>query len=118
VGEYAVPILPSRDLHETMAFYERLGFEARTTWLEGFGYLVLTRGPVELHFWLAPDVDARAIKSSCYVHVPDADVLCRAWEEAGVPVASQPVDTPWRQREFAISDPSGNVLRVGSPLPH
>ena len=28
-SEYAVPILPSRDLHETLAFYERLGFKNR-----------------------------------------------------------------------------------------
>jgi hypothetical protein len=26
IGEYAVPTLPSRNLHETLAFYERLGF--------------------------------------------------------------------------------------------
>lgn len=26
MAESAVPILPSRDLHETLAFYERLGF--------------------------------------------------------------------------------------------
>ena len=29
MNEYAVPILPSRDLRETLAFYERLGFENR-----------------------------------------------------------------------------------------
>jgi hypothetical protein len=29
MGESAVPILPSRDLRETLAFYERHGFESR-----------------------------------------------------------------------------------------
>ena len=29
MAESAVPILPSRDLGETLAFYERLGFESR-----------------------------------------------------------------------------------------
>lgn len=29
MDEYAVPILPSRDLNETRYFYARLGFELR-----------------------------------------------------------------------------------------
>jgi hypothetical protein len=29
MAEYAVPVLSSRDLRETLAFYERLGFENR-----------------------------------------------------------------------------------------
>jgi hypothetical protein len=29
VQEYAVPIMPSRNLRETLEFYERLGFEMR-----------------------------------------------------------------------------------------
>ena len=29
MAEFAVPILPSKNLRETLAFYERLGFENR-----------------------------------------------------------------------------------------
>ena len=47
--DFAVPILPSRDLRETLAFYERVGFA-------------------------------------------------------------------YRMREFALVDPSGNLVRVGSPI--
>src|SRR5438477_6069480 len=39
VDEQAVPILPSRDLEETLAFYERLGFESRGEPIEVYRYL-------------------------------------------------------------------------------
>jgi hypothetical protein len=41
VTERAVPILPSRDLLETLAFYERLGFENRGTPPEEWDYMIL-----------------------------------------------------------------------------
>jgi hypothetical protein len=47
--EYAAPILPSRDLRETLALYERLGFENRGTPPEEWDHMILGRGGVELH---------------------------------------------------------------------
>jgi hypothetical protein len=40
VAESAVPILPSRDLGETLAFYERLGFESSGGPWQEWGYLI------------------------------------------------------------------------------
>lgn len=51
MAESAVPILPSRDLRETLAFYERLGFENRGATPEEWDYLILGRGGIELHFF-------------------------------------------------------------------
>jgi catechol 2,3-dioxygenase-like lactoylglutathione lyase family enzyme len=120
--ERAVPILPSRDLHETREFYERLGFESNGRWIDGFGYLILTRGTVELHFFHQPDVDPLSTSSSCYIHVDDADALYGEWHALGVehdPATGSrlapPVHTPWGQREFALVDGSGNAVRIGSP---
>jgi hypothetical protein len=39
--EYAVPILPSRNLRETLEFYERLGFENRGMPPEEWDYMIL-----------------------------------------------------------------------------
>jgi uncharacterized glyoxalase superfamily protein PhnB len=49
------------------------------------------------------------------LRVDDADGLAATWQAAGVEV-SMPVDTEWGQREGALVDPDGNVLRFGSPL--
>lgn len=124
MDEYAVPIPPSRDLGETLDFYARLGFEQRGPAPETYDYLILVRGTVELHFWHQPDVDPLATAGSCYLHVADARALHRQWAEIGVPNdpatgsrLEPPTDTDYRMREFALVDRSGNLLRVGSPLP-
>ncbi|MFG3052033.1 bleomycin resistance protein [Kitasatospora sp. NPDC048239] len=124
MDEYAVPILPSRELGETLEFYARLGFEQRGASPEQYGYLIMVRGTVELHFRHHPEVDPLATAGSCYVHVADADALHREWARIGVPGdratgsrLQPPVDTDYRMREFALVDRSGNLLRIGSPLP-
>ncbi|MBP0450974.1 VOC family protein [Kitasatospora sp. RG8] len=124
MNEYAVPVLPSRDLDETLDFYGRLGFESRGARAGWHGYLILVRGSVELHFQHDAQVDPLATAGSCYVHVDDADALHRAWAEIGVPRddvtgsrLTAPADTSYRMREFALVDRSGNLLRIGSPSP-
>jgi hypothetical protein len=121
--ETAVPILPSRDLAETLAFYERLGFRHSGGPWQEWGYLIIARGGIELHFWHRPDVDPLATDAGCYLRVPDADALHAEWDGIGVthdPTTGSrlvpPVDTDYGIREFALVDPSGNLLRAGSPL--
>ena len=119
--ESAVPILPSRDLRETVAFYERLGFQDNGSPWEEWNYLIISRGGAELHFWSEPSVDPLTTSFSCYLRVADADALHAEWEGVGVPRdetngsrLEPPVDTDYGIREFALIDPSGNLLRVGS----
>jgi catechol 2,3-dioxygenase-like lactoylglutathione lyase family enzyme len=123
VAESAVPILPGRNLGETLAFYERLGFENRGAgpW-EEWNYLIIGRGGIELHFYGAPEVDPLTTDGMCYLRVPDADALHAEWEAVGIPRIpatgsrlEPPVLTDYGMREFALVDPSGNLLRVGSP---
>ena len=111
--ELAIPILPGRDLHETLTFYERLGFGAIGARIETYGYLIVRRGTLELHFFHAPEIDPLTTDGTCYLRVRDADAVHAEWEQRGVELA--PVsDTPYGMREFALVDPSGNLLRVGS----
>jgi catechol 2,3-dioxygenase-like lactoylglutathione lyase family enzyme len=120
--ERAVPILPSRDLDETLAFYTRLGFEDTGGPYKEWNYLIVSRGNGELHFWGDPSVDPLTTSFSCYLRVADADALHAEWERVGVPRdptngsrLERPVDTDYGMREFALVDPSGNLIRVGSP---
>ena len=118
-----MPILPSRDLRETLGFYERLGFENRAAPPEEWQYLILGRGGIELHFFAHPNVDPLSTDAMCYLRVADADALHDEWSRVGVARDAQtgsrlepPVDTDYGMREFALVDPSGNLIRVGSPL--
>ena len=120
--ERAVPILLSRDLRETLGFFERLGFENRGAPPEEWGYLILGRGTAELHFTEDPTVDPLRTSSMCYLYVDDAQRVFEEWEKAVVPDPATgsrivaPVSTDYGMREFAVVDRSGNLVRVGSPL--
>jgi catechol 2,3-dioxygenase-like lactoylglutathione lyase family enzyme len=115
------PILPSRDLDETRAFYEKLGF---TPWHRGRGpweYEIISRGHLVVHFFLESGLNPSANDTSCYWRVRDAD---RFYEEfakldlpsEGAPRLTAPRDEPWGMREFTLKDPSGNLVRVGHDL--
>jgi catechol 2,3-dioxygenase-like lactoylglutathione lyase family enzyme len=123
VAESAVPILPSRDLRETLAFYERLGFENRGAPPEEWDYLIIGRGDIYLHFFSMPDVDPLTTAASCYLYVEDANAVHEEWQQLGIetdPATGSrlvpPTDTDYGMREFAVVDRSGNLIRVGSPL--
>ena len=117
----AVPILPSRDLGETLAFLQRLGFEETGTPYTVWDYLIVARGGAELHFFRKDDVDPRTSDFSCYLRVESADRVYEEWNAIGVPrdrgTGSRliaPWDTDYGMREFALVDPSGNLYRIGS----
>jgi catechol 2,3-dioxygenase-like lactoylglutathione lyase family enzyme len=121
--EHAIPILPSRDLQETLEFYARLGFENRGAPPEEWGYLIIGRGGVELHFLAAPETDPLTTASACYIRTVDADALFEEWDAVGITYDPStgsrlvpPMDTEYGMREFALVDPSGNLLRVGSAV--
>src|SRR5688572_7631370 len=122
MAERCVPILPSRDLRETLAFYERLGFENRGAPPEVWDYLIIGRGGLELHFYADPHVNPLTTSASCYVYVDDAQALHDEWAEIIVtdpPTGSRlvaPQVTDYGLREFAVVDRSGNLLRIGSPV--
>ncbi len=120
--ERSVPILPSRDLAETLAFYERLGFTNRGAPPEVWNYIIIGRGGLEFHFYLDPDVDPLTTAASCYCYVDDAQALYEEWAElieSDPPTGSRivaPQDEDYGLRQFAVVDRSGNLLRIGSPL--
>jgi catechol 2,3-dioxygenase-like lactoylglutathione lyase family enzyme len=115
------PILPSRDLSATAAFYARLGFEQSGLWPNE--YLILQRGDVGLHFFFAPDVDPWTSIAGCYLYVADVDSLFAEFSRVGLPSEGIPrlhgpqQDTDYGMREFAVVDEDGNLLRIGSATP-
>src|SRR5919106_5270626 len=61
------------------------------------------------------DIDPARNRAGCYLVVRDVDDWHTRMAAAGLPVT--PVaDQPWGMREYALTDPSGNRLRIGQPL--
>lgn len=105
------PILPVDDMTAAMAFFRRLGFDVES-FDDGYA-LVRHRDDEIVHLRAVPDLDPVANEASVYWHVRNADEWHRAFGAADVepgPIA----DMPWGMREFTLTDPSGNVIRVGS----
>jgi predicted enzyme related to lactoylglutathione lyase len=102
-----------RDLHASLAHYARLGFATRE--YEGGDYGFATRDGIELHLGVVPAGDPRAIRSTAYLYVDDADELADEWRAAGAHV-HPPEDTEWGQHEGVMIDPDGNIIRFGSPM--
>ena len=108
----AIPILPVRDMAEALKFWSRLPHLTVEEY-EGGGYaFVCHLGAEVIHLDHRPEMDASANVAGCYLHVHGIDALREALAAAGMPV-SDVRDEPWGMREFTLTDPSGNVVRLG-----
>jgi catechol 2,3-dioxygenase-like lactoylglutathione lyase family enzyme len=119
-GWAVAPILPSRDLAATSAFYGRLGFEQVGLWPDE--YLIVMRREAGIHFFHSPSLDPYRSDAGCYLYVEDADSLHEEFSRLGLPHESiprlhgPPSATDYGLREFAVVDPDGNLVRIGSPV--
>jgi catechol 2,3-dioxygenase-like lactoylglutathione lyase family enzyme len=119
-SDLAIPILPSRSIAATVAFYRQLGFEGGAHEFDS-GYAVLRRGDVEIHFFAHKDLVPEESSAGCYIRVKDVDSFFDAFAaislpKRGIPRMDALEDKPWGLREFAIVDPDGSLLRIGQLL--
>ena len=115
-----IPILPTRILDDTAAFWNRLGFHERARYTQGQGYLLMKRGEMEFHFFEFPELDPKANYAGAYIEVTDADTLHAEYAALGLPGEGIPrlgpiKDEPWGMREFHLVDSDGSILRFGTP---
>ena len=110
-----IPTLPARDIEQTVAYYEALGFDLVAKYPGEQTYAIVRRDDAELHFYEFP-VDPKENLAGCYLRIGDADALHAEWMAAGIEILQPLTETDYGLREFAISDPNGNLLKVGSPI--
>lgn len=114
IGQRLVPALLVNDMHETLAFYRRLGFalsgshpdEATATWAE------VTRDRISLQFHseaTAGTPGEPAMSGTLYVYPDDVMRLADEWRGT-VDFAWGPEKMPYGQLEFGIRDPNGYFL--------
>ena len=109
-----IPVLPSLDLDETVAFYARLGFKL---WSRHEGdYAILGRETQELHFFLMANLVPSESFFGCYWRVENAAELHQDYTAMGLPNLHPMEDKPWGMKEFAIIDPHGNLIRIGQEI--
>ncbi|NNE96925.1 MAG: VOC family protein [Acidimicrobiales bacterium] len=106
-------IFPTVDMAASIGFYERLGFGVES-YDEGYAW-VKHDGRELFHLAHVADLDVDANRAAGYFHVRDVDEVNTRWSRETEAVSAL-ADQPWGMREFAIKDPSNNLLRVGQNL--
>ena len=111
----AVAIIPSSDLDRSTAFYERLGMKLVSDYGD---YRILADGSGwHLHLnrvdgW-PPKLEDNPL--GIYLYVEDVDAVADRVRELIIEPGA-PHNKPWGTYEFAVSDPSGTLVRVGRIL--
>lgn len=122
-----IPILPCRSIDDQIAFYESLGFEVTYRQKAPNVYASVQRGGIELHFFVMKGYDPAGSYSSCYVMVDDIDPLYADFRAGlklalgriptrGIPRIGALRDMSYGVRQFLMTDPGGNIIRIGQPL--
>jgi catechol 2,3-dioxygenase-like lactoylglutathione lyase family enzyme len=119
--EIAIPTLPSRNLQETLQFYQRLGFQNCSDPAYADSYLILRRGELEIHFFQFAEIAPAESYAGCYLRVRQVadlfqEVSAQSLPSEGIPRLGQLEIKPWGMQEFHIIDPSGNLLRIGQVI--
>lgn len=127
MAEKTIPIFPSRSIQGAWDFYRVLGFE-RTSWQTSPNpYVSVRRGDIELHFYGWKKHDPSASMNMCYIVTSAVDPLYESFrgglKEAlgrvptrGLPRIGPLKDMTYGVRQFLLSDPDGNQLRIGQQI--
>jgi catechol 2,3-dioxygenase-like lactoylglutathione lyase family enzyme len=116
IGVISTPTLPVRDMSEAIAFYEQAGFGVRVyrdgEGDPGEGFAFVDYDGQSVFDLDVVDVEPGRNRAGCYLIMKDADAWHGRLDAAGLPVTPI-VDQPWGMREFTLTDPSGNHIRIG-----
>lgn len=111
MSEHVAPILHVADADASLAWYRGVGFVKQ--WEHRFEpglplYVGIARGPIRMH--LSEHTGDARPGTLVYLYVEDVDAVARS---LGV---TEIDDMPWG-RDFEVTDPDGNRLRIGSVAP-
>ncbi|WP_327729757.1 VOC family protein [Streptomyces sp. NBC_00487] len=126
MGEKTIVILPCQSLQPLLDFYVALGFEVTFQQRSPNPYAAVTRGGIELQFFATKRYEPAESLGTCYVVTDDVDGLYAAFRAGlkgaygriptrGLPRIGPLKDMSYGMRQFLMTDPGGNCIRVGQP---
>ena len=122
-NERTYPALPCRDVDESVAFYESLGFVRTFRQVRPNPYAVVAREDLHIHLFGIDGFVPADSYGTAIVVVPDPDGLYRDFVAglrkaygklpvAGIPRILRPRKRYGTVRGFSVVDPGGNWLRI------
>ncbi|MEU8784469.1 VOC family protein [Streptomyces sp. NPDC048637] len=127
MSEKTIPVLPCRTIQPVLDFYSALGFEVIFQQKSPNPYAVVERGGIQLQFFGMKHYEPTESFSTCYVLADDVDGLYEAFRAGlkatygkvptrGLPRIGALRDTSHGMRQFLMTDPGGNCIRIGQPM--
>ena len=58
---------------------------------------------------------AKGALNGVHFHSDDLDSTFEKLRDSGAEIVQEPADQPWGTRDFAVRDPSGNLVRIDQP---
>ncbi|MGW7289146.1 VOC family protein [Streptomyces sp. NPDC054847] len=125
--EKTIPLLPCHAIQPVVDFYTALGFGTTFFQKSPYPYAVVERGPVQLQFFAMKGFDPAESYSGCYIVTDDVDGLYAAFRGGlkaaygkipgrGLPRMGPLKDMSYGMRQFLMTDPGGNSIRVGQEI--
>jgi uncharacterized glyoxalase superfamily protein PhnB len=119
-----MPGLTVDDINKSIAFYEALGFTVAQRWEDNGTLLgaMLQAGKLEIGLnqddWKKGRDRQKGIGSRLNIETTQSiDEIAARVKAAGIKLDVEPFDTPWKTRQFELTDPSGFKLTVSSEWP-
>ena len=122
-NERTYPALPCRDVEESVAFYEAIGFTRTYRQVRPYPYAVVAREDIHIHLFGMDGFEPANSYGTVIVVVPDPDALYRDFAAGlraahgklpvvGIPRITRPRKKYGTVRGFSVVDPGGNWLRI------
>jgi catechol 2,3-dioxygenase-like lactoylglutathione lyase family enzyme len=58
---------------------------------------------------------AKGALNGVHFHTDDLDAIFEKVRASGAEIVQEPTEQPWGTRDFAVRDPSGNLVRIDQP---
>ncbi|MFH9419907.1 bleomycin resistance protein [Streptomyces sp. NPDC017529] len=127
MAETVIPILPCRTIDEILDFYRALGFEVTFCQKSPNPACGVRLRSIELQFFGMKAHDPTDTYSTCYVLTDDVDGLYESFRAGlkaalgkvptrGLPRIGALKDMSYGVRQFLMTDPGGNCIRIGQPI--
>ncbi|GAA4554099.1 bleomycin resistance protein [Amycolatopsis samaneae] len=124
MAEKTIPTLTCRAVQPVADFYTALGFAVTMLQKSPYPYLIVERGDIELQFFGMKDYDPAESLQGCYVLTDDVDTLYETFRSGlkafygkiplrGIPRIGPLKDMSYGLRQFLMTDPGGNSIRIG-----
>jgi len=124
--EKTIPLLPCQAIQPVIDFYTALGFEVTFVQKSPNPFAVVERGDIGLQFFGMKKYEPSESYSTCYILTDDVDSLYEAFRAGlkaaygkipnrGIPRIGPLKDMSYGVRQFLMTDPGGNCVRVGQP---